>query len=32
MMVKKMLTMFLTSVLVTLGVAVLLVVTDPIKK
>jgi alpha-beta hydrolase superfamily lysophospholipase len=31
MMVKKMLTMIVTSVLITLGVAVLLVVTDPIK-
>jgi len=31
-MVKKMLTMVVTSVLITLGVAVLLVVTDPIKK
>ena len=32
MMVKKMLTMLVTSVLITFGVAVLLVVTDPIKK
>ena len=32
MTVKKMLTMIFTSVLITLGVAVLLVVTDPIKK
>ena len=31
-MVKQMLTMIVTSVLITLGVAVLLVVTDPIKK
>ena len=31
MMVKKMLTMIVISVLITLGVAVLLVVTDPIK-
>ena len=32
MMVKQMLTMIVTSVLITLGVAVLLVVTDPFKK
>ena len=31
-MVKKMLTMIVISVLITLGVAVLLVFTDPIKK